>query len=82
MVRFRSLLNVHIEMAFAILLDSLLVILMLGCFFTIDHVIHFCEFENELFTTILHSIVHPVVLLMFFVIFVMNMIKDHLPNDS
>jgi membrane protein YdbS with pleckstrin-like domain len=82
MKEWRELLKAHVGLAVALIFDTLLIILMLLCFFVIDHVIHYCGFENEMITTILHIIVHPVVLLVFFFIFIINILKDHLFNNE
>jgi hypothetical protein len=72
----------HVEMAFHILFDTFLIILMLVCFKIIDYVLHYFGFQNDIISSVLHNIIHPVTILVFFMIFVVNVLKEYLPKGA
>lgn len=72
----------HLILAALIILDTLLIILMLACFKLIDIVLHYLGFQNDVVSAILHGLVHPATLLAFFVVFILNVLHNHVPRGS
>lgn len=75
---FKKRLNIIVSISY----DTVIIIFVLFCFYLINYVAKVLGFENETVSSLIHGIIHPVLLLSIFSISIINIFHEHMPSKD
>lgn len=65
-----------------IFFDTVILIIVLLCFYFINYVLKILGFENEVVALVIHEYIHPIMLLSIFGVSIINIFQEHLPKKK
>jgi len=72
----------HLRMVVDLILDAFVIIIAMVLFYIINIIAQYLGFEHEIFYQLLTNYVHPIIIAVFFIIFIFNTFMKFLPNPS